>query len=59
MIRGENYSYPADCWSFGIIMHQLLTLERPFEGSSTAGLVKSILTEEPPVLPIHYSEDLR
>lgn len=59
MIQRESYSYPADCWSFGIILHQLMALERPFEGSSTAELVKAVLVSEPPALPGHYSEELR
>eukprot|EP01038_Epipyxis_sp_PR26KG_P013000 gene13000-17430_t len=59
MIEGKAYSYPTDCWALGIILYQLLMLERPFEGSSTANLVKAILTEEPNPLPVHFSEDLR
>jgi NIMA (never in mitosis gene a)-related kinase len=60
MIQRENYSYPADCWSFGIILYQLLTLDRPFEGSSTAELVKSILTSEPsPITAGHYSDEIK
>lgn len=59
MIQREPYSYPADCWSFGVIVHQLLALERPFEGSSTAELVKSILSGEIPPLPAHYSDDIK
>jgi hypothetical protein len=59
MIQRESYSFPADCWSFGIILHQLMALERPFEGSSTADLVKAILSAEPPLPPPHYSEELK
>lgn len=59
MIQRANYSSPADCWSFGVILHQLLALERPFDGSSTADLVKAILTVEPPLLPSHYSEEIK
>lgn len=59
MIQREKYSYPADCWSFGVILHQLLSLERPFDGASTADLVKAILTVDPPILPSHYSEDIK
>jgi NIMA (never in mitosis gene a)-related kinase len=59
MITREPYSYPADCWSFGVIVHQLLALERPFDGSSTGDLVKAILSQEAPPLPPHYSEDIK
>lgn len=59
MIQREPYSYPADCWSFGVIVHQLLALERPFDGASTGDLVKSILSGEIPALPVHYSDDIK
>lgn len=59
MIQRESYSSPADCWSFGVILYQLLALERPFDGASTADLVKAILTAEPAPLPAHYSEDIK
>lgn len=59
IITRESYSFPADCWSLGIILYQLLSLDRPFEGSSTAELVKSILTTEPAPLHSHYSEDIK
>jgi serine/threonine protein kinase len=59
MIAREPYSYPADCWSFGVIVHQLLALERPFDGNHTADLVKSILSNEPPPLPTHYSDEIK
>ncbi len=59
MIQSKPYSYPADCWSFGVMLHELLALEMPFNGSSTADLVKSILIDLPPPLPTHYSVELR
>ena len=59
MIQGKRYSYPADCWSFGVMMHELLCLERPFQGGSTAELVRSILLDAPPPCLPHYSENTR
>ena len=59
IITRESYSYPADCWSFGVIIYQLLTLERPFDGNNTTELVKSILTQDPPIITSHYSEELK
>jgi len=59
MIQGKKYSYPTDCWSFGVMMHELLCLERPFQGGSTAELVRSILLDAPPPCPPHYSENTR
>ena len=43
----------------GVLLHELLRLDLPFQGASTAELVKCILQEEPPPLPAHYSEDLK
>ena len=61
IIMRESYSYPADCWSLGIILYQLLSLDRPFEGNSTSELVKSILTTEPVGLNsfTHFSDDIK
>lgn len=59
IITRESYSYPADCWSFGIIFYQLLTCERPFDGHNTNELVKSILTADPPPIQSHYSDELK
>lgn len=59
MIQGQAYSYPVDCFSFGVMLHELMRLDLPFQGSSTADLVRSILQDEPPALPAQYSEDLK
>ena len=32
-----------DCWSFGVVLYQLLTLERPFNGSSTGTCIVLIV----------------
>jgi serine/threonine protein kinase len=59
MIQNMAYSFPADCFSFGVMLHEFLRLELPFQGSSTADLVRSILQDEPPSIPSHYSDDLK
>jgi NIMA (never in mitosis gene a)-related kinase 1/4/5 len=59
IIQREAYSYPADCWSLGVIIYQLMALDRPFHGSNATDLVKSILSTEPAPLSTHYSEDLK
>ena len=43
MIQNMKYSYPVDCWSFGVLLHEMLALELPFTGATTADLVKSIV----------------
>ena len=59
MIQNMKYSYPVDCWSFGVLLHEMLALELPFTGATTADLVKSILSDEPPVIPSNYSTGIR
>jgi serine/threonine protein kinase len=59
MIQGFDYSCPSDCWSFGIMIYELLCLDLPFNGASTGALVKCILDNEPEPLPSFYSEELR
>ena len=55
ILQGVTYTYPIDCWSFGVMMHEMLRLELPFRGKSTADLVRSILEDEAPPIPAHYS----
>ena len=59
MIQNMKYSYPVDCWSFGVLLHEMLALELPFTGATTADLVKAILSDEPPVIPSNYSSSIR
>lgn len=40
----------ADVWAFGVTLYEVLHLRRPFEGASTAELLREI-EEEPPPLP--------
>lgn len=55
MIAGEGHSYPADWWSVGVIMFELLTGCRPFDGDSEEAVmdlicnadISSILTDDP------------
>ena len=59
IIKNLKYSYPVDCWSFGVLLYELLCLSTPFSGSTTAVLVNNILNEEPPLVSTYYSSGER
>ena len=33
VIASESYAHPADVWSLGVMLFELLTLQRPFDGA--------------------------
>jgi serine/threonine protein kinase len=46
-VSGEKIDQRADIWSFGILLYELLTLQRPFDSPNIARVLASILTHEP------------
>ncbi|GMT26617.1 hypothetical protein PFISCL1PPCAC_17914, partial [Pristionchus fissidentatus] len=51
LIRGENCSEKIDVWSFGIILWEMMTGKRPYEGIEAVVLVYAIGNKKAP-LPI-------
>ena len=43
----KPYSFPADVWSLGCMLHEMMTLAPPFEGKTLFGLAQNILTARP------------
>jgi Tol biopolymer transport system component len=52
--RGKPVDRRADIWAFGVVLFEMLTSRRPFEGDEISDTLASILKSQPlwPVLPI-------
>jgi hypothetical protein len=51
--RGLETDCRSDIFSFGIVLYQMVTGERPFEGDTSVAILSAILTSEP--RPIHVA----
>jgi len=47
-VSGRPLDHRSDIFSFGVVMHEMATGRRPFEGNSSAELISSILRDTPP-----------
>jgi Tol biopolymer transport system component len=48
-LRGQTGDYRADIFSLGVMVFELLTGRRPFDGSDLLALVSNVLTQAPPL----------
>jgi serine/threonine protein kinase/tetratricopeptide (TPR) repeat protein len=47
-VLGRPLDHRSDIFSFGVVVHEMATGRRPFEGGSPAELISSILRDTPP-----------
>jgi eukaryotic-like serine/threonine-protein kinase len=45
--HGEHADERSDIWSFGVLVYELLSYQRPFAGATPASLMHSICNDEP------------
>jgi Tol biopolymer transport system component len=50
-VRGEQADHRSDLFSFGVVLHEMLSGKRAFSGASSVEVMHAILKEEPPELP--------
>jgi len=43
--RGDGLDYRTDCWSFGVLLYEMLTGTPLFEGHTPMGVISAVLTQ--------------
>ncbi|HTS56998.1 MAG TPA: protein kinase [Terriglobales bacterium] len=49
-VSGRPLDHRSDIFSFGVVLHEMATGSRPFDGHSSAELISSILRDTPPTV---------
>lgn len=56
-ITDRSVTAASDLYSLGVVIYELLTLEKPFLGETTVDIIKQILDREP-VAPVRFRSDI-
>ena len=55
-VRGRHADQRCDVWALGVVMYELLTYRRPFDGENHAAVLLSILQQEPRAIREFFPE---
>ena len=58
LVKKEKYDYKVDIWSLGCSLYHLAKTIPPFTDENLIKLGNSIINEQPPNLPVCYSDEL-
>ena len=58
-VRGRDVDYRSDIFSFGVVLYEMLSGRRAFQGASAMEVMNAILHEEPAALPDAVPAGLR
>jgi serine/threonine protein kinase len=50
--RGKTVDKRADIWSFGVVLHEMVTGKRAFEGEDLADTLASVVKSDPDLAPV-------
>ncbi|XP_065064442.1 serine/threonine-protein kinase Nek11-like [Rhopilema esculentum] len=58
VLKHEGYNSKSDIWSLGVILYELCSLRRAFDGQNLMGVMFKIVQNDPPSLAKYSSEEL-
>jgi TolB-like protein/Tfp pilus assembly protein PilF len=58
-LRGQGADARSDVWALGVVLHEMLSGQRPFQGQTGYELSSAILEHPPPPLPAKVPVELR